>query len=748
MMHSLPAQFMNWVPFNPATNEQGKFPCLPNGQIVSAHNPAHWMTYDAAAATGLGVAFVLTHNDPYFFLDLDKCRNADGSWSPEATAIFMSFTGAMGEVSTSGTGLHILGKCQGAMLTDRRNKWDGWLEFYSGERFIAFGNTGWEPIGGHYDPEIDWTQNLLRIVPQRTELGELPAGVDPAYTGPADDDELIAKMLASTGSAGAAFGSRATVTQLWNADPILAQFYPAYDGDATAFDHSSADAALMAHLAFWTGKDMPRMDRLFRRSALMRPKFERDDYRLKTTQDAARMCNRVYDRPQKSDAPKALPSPEVYLTVPEQIEHFKGCIYIAERHAILTGDGRMMKPEVFNAVYGGHIFQMNPDGTQPEKKAFTAFTENRTHRFPKVARAEFNPELAPGEIKNDAVNIYYPENVAMVPGDVSRFLDMLAKLLPDPNDQSIMLAWMASSVQNPFAKFQWAPVLQGTEGNGKTFLMSCVAYAIGDKFTHTPNPKELGATHNSWMECTLFALVEEIHMDGRRDMLDSLKAKITNLRLAIRAMGVDEITVRNFTKWAFCTNYMEAVIKSQNDRRYCIFFTAQQCYADILRDGMGGDFFPRLYAWARSEGGYAAVAHYLMHYQIPAHLDPAGLCHRAPRTSSTELAVAKSLGVIETEILEATKDGTQGFRGGFISSIKLEELINNKRLRVSRNKRSEILESLGYVKCPMLVDGRAPTALPWEMNKRPVIFMLPDTPVGPDVMATYRSAQGYDPMPI
>ena len=47
----------------------------------------------------------------------------------------------------------------------------------------------------------------------------------------------------------------------------LSQKYPAFDG-AGGFDHSSADAALMSHLAFWTGKDMPRMDRLFRRSAL------------------------------------------------------------------------------------------------------------------------------------------------------------------------------------------------------------------------------------------------------------------------------------------------------------------------------------------------------------------------------------------------------------------------------------------------------------------------------------------------
>ena len=43
--------------------------------------------------------------------------------------------------------------------------------------------------------------------------------------------------------------------------------------------HSEADAALCAMLAFWCGGDIEQMDRLFRQSALMRDKWERDDYR-------------------------------------------------------------------------------------------------------------------------------------------------------------------------------------------------------------------------------------------------------------------------------------------------------------------------------------------------------------------------------------------------------------------------------------------------------------------------------------
>lgn len=735
----LPPQFMNWRMVN-----GDKLPCRPDGEVVDAHTPANWCDYQTAQQSQFPVAFVLTENDPWFFLDLDKCTTPDGQWTPQAQAIYLAFTGAMGEVSQSGTGLHILGQCQPHLLQDRRNKWDGWLEFYTQGRFIAFGDRGWEPIGGTLDISRDWTETLRRIVPERAHMGDLPTGVDPTYTGPEDDDELIAKMLKSSGGMQAAWGGKATVGQLWSADPILCQIYPSYDGDTQSFDHSSADAALMSHLAFWTGKDMPRMDRLFRRSALMRKKFEREDYRNDTIQGAARMCNKVYDRPRKADAdPAALPPPEVYLTIPEMQQHFDGCTYIIERHRMLTSEGDLLKPEQFKAAYGGHIFQMNPDGTQPEKNAFVAFTENRTHRFSKVRRAVFDPELPPGSVNDGEINIFFPEDVVMAPGDISRFHNIMQKLLPIESDRMIMLAWMASCVQNPHRKFQWAPVLQGTEGNGKTFLMNCVAYAISEKFTHRPNPKELGATHNGWMERCLFALVEEVHLDGRRDMLDSLKWKVTNERIPIRAMATDEITVRNFTKWGFCTNFMDAVTKTLNDRRYSIFFTAQQTYADIVRDGMDGEFFPDLYRWAREQGGYAAIAYFLKHYPIPAELDPAGLCHRAPQTSSTAQAIQKSMGPVEVEIIEATQDNTAGFRGGFISSVALEKLLHQRGLRISRNKRNEIVEQLGYVRAPGLVNGRATQVLVWEDNKRPTIYMLPGTNVGTDTMAAYRAAQGY-----
>jgi len=259
-------------------------------------------------------------------------------------------------------------------------------------------------------------------------------------------------------------------------------------------------------------------------------------------------------------------------------------------------------------------------------------------------------------------------------------------------------------------------VLQVVEGNGKTLAASCVAYAVGRNHVWEPRPERLGSNFNSFMQGRLFIVCEEIHMAGRREMLDALKPMITNRYLEAEGKGVDAGMIENVTNWWFCTNHRDAVIKSRNDRRYAIFFTAQQSVSDLDRDGMGGKYFPNLYAWLDS-GGYAHVAQWLCDYQIKPELNPADLCHRAPNTSSTEAAIAVSVGGIEAEIAEAVDASDIGFRGGWISTFHLERLMRDRGFRIGRARVGQILAELGYVS-----SFRAPRAIMREDAKRPVLW--------------------------
>ncbi len=70
-------------------------------------------------------------------------------------------------------------------------------------------------------------------------------------------------------------------------------------GDISKYngDDSSADIALCNILAFWTKGDPALIDEIFRQSKLYREKWEREDYRANTINDAIARCNNNFYRP-------------------------------------------------------------------------------------------------------------------------------------------------------------------------------------------------------------------------------------------------------------------------------------------------------------------------------------------------------------------------------------------------------------------------------------------------------------------
>jgi hypothetical protein len=739
-----PARLKQFITWRPEPREGGKLAKVPFeptiGKNINPLNSASWLSYEAAQATGHRVGFVLTENDKYAVIDIDGCYDPHtGQWSELAQRAFMIFKGAFFELSVSGTGIHIWFTFSGDP-TKLVTRWPG-CEFYFSARFIALGT----PIQGTGSADADMTEQVLSFVPRRLESSPVAiltaGGPVPEYTGPADDLTLLAKMFEARGSAATVLGHRATLQQIWLGDvPALAKDFPTTTPDEP-FDRSAVDLALLMHLAFWTGKDAARMERLWQLAPVTkgRTKLDRPDYVARTINKAIAGCNAVYDRPAKGVPALHATAGATggYMTLIEQAYHFRGCTYVEADNAIFCeNDGLLRDRERFKVVFGGFEFQMQADGSRPTRDAWECFTQNRAVKYPRVLHRTLQPNRPYGHIENNAINTFRPPNVPKSDGDVTRFLDLLKRMIPNENDRLIFLSWCASMVQNPGRKFQWAVVIQGTQGNGKTFLLKCLEYSVGPDFTHLPNPEDMNEKFNTFLEGTLLIGVEEIHMGGRRDMLDRLKKYITNDRIEIRGMNRDKRMAPNLTNWLFLTNYQDAVLKSRDDRRYAIFFTAQQEAADLIRDGMDGDYFPTLWKWAR-EGGFAAVAGFLSRMAVPAALDPAGAAHRAPETSSTGAAIVASYGAIESELLEAVEQDLQGFRGGWISTVKARAHINVTLGRtISKPVLGAAIRNIGFVPW-----GRAPESFQME-GSRSTIYCRPEQIGSP--FSDYMKAQGYN----
>lgn len=764
-MKELPAALMAFAAFRqfivykivPSQDRPGKTDKLPinisNGKVSNAHDSSIWLDVNQAINVAqqwgepFGVGFVFTENDPFWFVDIDDCLTPTG-WAPYALQICELLSGCAVEISGSGRGLHLFGIGKPPVHACRNDSIH--CEFYHSGRFAAL--TGDSAQG---NAAIDFSAVLPSLVATyfpadtvQSEPGVWTTEPVPEWSGITDDLELIRRAIASR-SAAQAFSHKASFADLWFAEPTALGL--AYPDPLRPYDASSADGGLAQHLAFWTGKDCERIRRLMWMSQLVREKWDRQDYLPRTILGAVARQVDVFQAPAPVVSPQPIPAAagapvEHHAPQTEGIEGtrivgptdqaalFAGAVYIMDSHRVLIPGGHVLKPDVFRVHYGGYSFVMDHTNEKLSRDPWEAFTQSQLIKYPKVNGSCFRPDLdAAAIVARDGrslVNTYVPVDVARKAGSPEPFLAHLAKVLPSADDQSILLSYMAACIQykglnqGKPGKFQWAPLLQGVEGNGKTLFTRCVAEAIRRRYVHWPRASQLAKNFNAWMFGKLFYAVEDIYVpDARREVIEELKPMITGENLEIEAKGIDQTIADICGNFMFNSNHRDAIKKTGNDRRFCVLFSAQQESADLERDGMGGDYFPALYRWLRADG-YAIVSEFLHSYSIPARYNPAIDCQRAPVSSTTGEAISASQGNIEQEILEAIEQGLPGFNGGFVSSIYLEKLLERLGLlrRISPTRRREMLEGLGYKPHPALKDGRVNNVVLPD-NGKPRLFV-------------------------
>jgi len=226
--------------------------------FTEAHNEAEQL--------GGEVAFCFTKDGPFVGFDLDGVKE-DGKFTEEALGIVRcldSYT----EVSTSGTGLHVI--AEGKQVDDRKHRGDlseaGHLEVYDDSRYFVL-------TGEVYDgsTSVETRPTVVRDV----QDDHLPEEREFSFTGyqePVDGHEFDGERV------------DATPDQIWR----TIQAY--VEADSHAIDReilrlwqgsdegrespSEADMALVSQLYYWCRGDQHLMDGCFRASGRMRQKWD------------------------------------------------------------------------------------------------------------------------------------------------------------------------------------------------------------------------------------------------------------------------------------------------------------------------------------------------------------------------------------------------------------------------------------------------------------------------------------------
>ncbi len=255
-----------------------KPPYQPNGFKGDSTKPATWNDFDTVIAAyergGFdGIGFALTDDFGLVGVDIDDAKTESGGWIPEVCAAFESLD-SYAEISPSGNGIRFF--TRGTLPEKGRKK--GRFEIYSNARYLT--------VTGHRIDECDAGINERTEAIAAFHARHIAAkAAQPKATprpqnqsGNLSDNDLFER--ATKARNGAKFSA------LWSGDNSGGQ--------------SEGDLALCCMLAFWTGKDAPRIDAMFRSSSRWREKWDErhssdgQTYGQMTIEKAVSICSEVF----------------------------------------------------------------------------------------------------------------------------------------------------------------------------------------------------------------------------------------------------------------------------------------------------------------------------------------------------------------------------------------------------------------------------------------------------------------------
>ncbi len=270
-----------WVAWKLKPRDNGKADKIPinpiNGRNAATDNPQTWVIFDKAlsyyqkrSGKGIdGIGFVFTKGDPYLGIDYDDCME-NGNMNLQAQA-YLDKIHSYGELSPSGGGIHLIAK---AKIPGPRRR-DGNVEMYEEGRFFTM--TG-SHIKGTPTTIEDRQKEIETFYHDIFGTEEKRSGPTEAKPTLLSDSEIIKK--ATSAKNGEKFNR------------LMAGDYSDYSSQ------SEADFALCNAFCFWCGNNPEQIDRLFRQSGLMRPKWDENrgekSYGERTIHEAIQNTTEVY----------------------------------------------------------------------------------------------------------------------------------------------------------------------------------------------------------------------------------------------------------------------------------------------------------------------------------------------------------------------------------------------------------------------------------------------------------------------
>ena len=318
-------------------------------------------------------------------------------------------------------------------------------------------------------------------------------------------------------------------------------------------------------------------------------------------------------------------------------------------YVFLTSSGEYMHKET-KTTMGPRAFDFKhsrstPLGSEGVPQSATQYSSN----YMKCVHNGMYAPMFDEFFNHDGVeyfNTYQPSRLQQVPMGVTDIVERvkahIAHLLPKQEEQDLLINYFAHNVQRPGVKIQWAIILQGVEGDGKSFLGEMMQHVLGASNCLIINGEALDEKFTGWAEGNSMVFFEELKVDNfkKYEVINKIKPYITNPTVSVRKMRHDVYEAINTTNYVALSNYKDALPIHDNDRRYCVLFSQWQSKESIEKWTQGNkNYYPSLYNDMRRNAG--EILDWLVTHKIPESFLS---LKRAPETDAKNIMIGMSKG--------------------------------------------------------------------------------------------------------
>lgn len=238
----------------------------------------------------------------------------------------------------------------------------------------------------------------------------------------------------------------------------------------------------------------------------------------------------------------------------------------------------------------------------------------------------------------DYANSYTEDGIPELPGNLTPveedaiqiFLNHLVHIVANESDRALFLDFLTYIIQHPGQRINWAILLQGAEGDGKSFFASMLAAVAGTNNVNSISGNALEEKYNPWAEGALVCFIEDVRLHGnnRFDAINTLKPMITNPTVSIRRMQTNIYSVINTVSYILTANVKDAMPVGEEDSRIFPIFTRYQRPSDLEKFKQDNPlYYDRLFASLQFAG---ALRQFFLLRKIGENFNPKA---RAPKSS-------------------------------------------------------------------------------------------------------------------